>query len=108
MTKAKERGSEMDFLEDLFDFGDRKHGKRGKESHEHDDDHHDDFDDDQHNLNFQQKSNVCLNCSEHVAVGAKFCPSCGKSLQKALNCIQCGNKIATNATFCPECGNKVR
>ena len=46
----------------------------------------------------------CPSCGKPVDVHAKFCPECGKSMQRS--CPACG-KPAGQAKFCPECGTKI-
>jgi ribosomal protein L40E len=109
----------MDFLRDLFDFGDRKRRKRGginqNEDH-HDDDHDDDHDHHQPypNSSYPQVSTnpdaslpgvVCRNCSAQTVQGAKFCHRCGTAIDVPKICASCGSKLPTNALFCPQCGS---
>ena len=51
-----------------------------------------------------QKS--CPNCGKPVPAGAKFCPSCGQNLAGA-SCPECGAQVEAGAKFCPECGNNL-
>jgi len=48
----------------------------------------------------------CPYCSTPVAVGAKFCPSCGKSLQ-GVRCSKCGATNDVGSRFCKECGTQL-
>jgi ribosomal protein L40E len=113
----------MDFLEDLFNRGDRKHQKNGggfqNEDH-HDDEHDDDHDDDHHRHQYSINSYpqvptnpaavlsgiVCRKCSTQTLQGAKFCHGCGTAIEIILNCASCGSKLPANAPFCPQCGYK--
>lgn len=115
----------MDFLEGLFDLGDRKRQKRGgffqNENH-HDDDHDDDYDDHENHHQHQHPTNsypetpanpaavlsggVCRNCSTQTIQGAKFCHGCGTAIEVILNCASCGSKLPANALFCSQCGYK--
>jgi ribosomal protein L40E len=110
----------MDFLEDLFDFGDRKRQNRNRstENGDHHDDHHDDDNDDrQHYATGPYPQNptntaaflpgiVCRKCSTQTIQGAKFCHACGTAIETALNCASCGSKLPANALFCSQCGYK--
>ena len=121
----------MDFLEDLFDLGDRKRRKNGGLFHDddHRDDHHDDHDhhqqyptnsypqapaNSQFPVNQQFQPNpaaslqgvVCRKCSTTTLQGAKFCHGCGAELKALLNCASCGSRLPANAPFCPQCGYK--
>lgn len=44
----------------------------------------------------------CSGCKSENPDGAKFCVSCGSSLQ--ASCTQCGSSLPAQARFCPECG----
>lgn len=46
---------------------------------------------------------ACPYCSTPVAQGAKFCPSCGQSLQ-GVKCSKCGAANEIGSRFCKECG----
>jgi hypothetical protein len=114
----------MDFLEDIFDFGDRKHRNRdgvfhNGEHHDHDDDH------DEHNDHRFQNSNntypqvstnpgpilsgvICRKCSTPTFQGAKFCHGCGAAIETTTICASCGSKLPDNILFCPQCGYKNR
>jgi membrane protease subunit (stomatin/prohibitin family) len=107
----------MDFLEDLFDFGDhkkRKHGdshygKHGGHDHDdHYDDHHHDNEHDNYQNQPKRQGAMCPSCSAQNMQGAKFCQGCGTALNVASHCTKCGNKVAANDSFCSECGNKLR
>jgi ribosomal protein L40E len=121
----------MDFLEDLFDLGDRKRRNRGgifQNGDHHDDDHHDDH---EHHPNQgstypqvsmnsplpgnQQFSTapaasltgvVCRNCSTQTVQGAKFCHGCGTAIDIIQTCASCGSKLPARALFCAQCGYK--
>ena len=112
----------MDFLEGLFELGDRKRQKRGgffQNDDHHDDDHDDEHDDHQ---NHQQQYPVnpspqvlanpavaptgilCRKCSTQTIQGAKFCHGCGIAIEMSLKCASCGSRLPDNAPFCPQCG----
>jgi ribosomal protein L40E len=121
----------MDFLEDLFDFGDRKRRKNGglfqNIGGHHDDDNHDDHDhhqqyptnsypqasaNSQFPVNQQFPANpaaslpgvICRKCSTPTMQGAKFCHGCGTAIGTLLKCASCGSQLPANAPFCPQCG----
>jgi ribosomal protein L40E len=114
----------MDFLESLFDLGDRQRRKSGGffQNGDHHDDDHDDEHNDAHNHHQQQYSTnltqvptmpvaalsgfVCRKCSTQTLQGANFCHGCGTSLEMILNCGSCGSRIPVNAPYCPQCGYK--
>ncbi|MEI7845088.1 MAG: zinc ribbon domain-containing protein [Chloroflexota bacterium] len=121
----------MDFLEDLFDFGDRKRRNKGgffQNGDHHDDDHHDDHDyhPNQGNIYPQVSMNspipgnqpfstvpaaslpgvVCRNCSTQTVQGAKFCHGCGTAIEVIQTCASCGSKLPARALFCAQCGYK--
>ena len=122
----------MDFLEDLFDFGDRKRRNRAgifQNGDHHDDDHHN-----LHNQNQQYPGNafpqgsinspfpanqqfpeipgaslpgaICRKCNTQTIQAAKFCHGCGSAIESILNCASCGSKLPVNALFCAQCGYK--
>ena len=53
----------------------------------------------------------CPRCGTMVPAGAKFCPSCGTSMEvsggsgPAVTCPKCGAAVASGVKFCPNCGN---
>jgi hypothetical protein len=110
----------MDFLEDLFDLGDRKRRKhRDGDYDKHHERSHDDeyFEDDHHEHNDREhgyyenqqgRGTFCPCCSTQAQQGAKFCQNCGTTITVLSNCSGCGAKIATNASFCSECGKKLK
>ena len=49
---------------------------------------------------------ACPYCNSQVAKDARFCPSCGKSLE-APRCSKCHRVNALGAKFCVECGEKL-
>ncbi len=114
----------MDFLESLFELGERNQRKKNgffqQENHHADDDDHDDYHDhDPHqqipaNFHPQVPINpvmtragiVCQNCSTQTIKGAKFCHGCGSAIEINSNCASCGSQLPANAPFCPQCGYK--
>jgi sec-independent protein translocase protein TatA len=49
---------------------------------------------------------ACIYCNSRVAKDARFCPSCGKSLE-APRCSKCHRVNTLGAKFCVECGEKL-
>ena len=116
----------MDFLEELFELGKRKYQKSGGVFH--DKDHKDgDPDDDDDNKRRQYptrsypqgpayrpqvtsnpvvflSSIVCRRCSTQTVEDAKFCHSCGTSIELNLTCASCGSKLPVNESLCSQCG----
>jgi sec-independent protein translocase protein TatA len=48
----------------------------------------------------------CIYCNSRVARDARFCPSCGKSLEPP-RCTKCQRVNTLGAKFCAECGEKL-
>jgi ribosomal protein L40E len=126
----------MDFIEDLFDFGERKHRNKGgffQNGGHHDEDHHDDDHHGDHGhrqnqddpftqgpMNSTQPANqpfptaplislagvMCRKCSTHTVQGAKFCHVCGTAIDLLQICASCGSKLPANGLFCAQCGYK--
>lgn len=48
----------------------------------------------------------CFYCKSPVVAGAKFCPSCGKSLEPP-RCHKCGTLNTLGNNFCSSCGEKI-
>jgi uncharacterized OB-fold protein len=93
----------MDFLEDLFDFGDRRRGKGKGDRDDHDD--HDNHDNDRKR---GQQDLSCNKCSKPIMAGAKFCPACGAEISAQAFCVKCGSKLMPGSAFCQECGTKTK
>ncbi len=49
---------------------------------------------------------TCFYCNSPIAIGTKFCPTCGKSLQSPA-CPKCGTINPLGNKFCRECGSKI-
>lgn len=47
----------------------------------------------------------CIQCSQELEEGAKFCYSCGAKVQNTF-CSKCGAEIPSDAKFCGSCGSK--
>ena len=119
----------MDFLEKLFEIGNRKYQKSGGVFHDRDrkDDDHDDDDDDDDDKRRQYPTRsypqspayhpqvtsnpavflsniVCRGCSTQTVQGAKFCHSCGTSIEPILTCASCGSKLPVDESLCTRCG----
>ncbi len=48
-------------------------------------------------------SSKCFFCSSPIGKNAKFCPTCGKSLERP-KCAKCGTLNELGHKFCAECG----
>ena len=106
----------MDFLENLFDFGDRKNrGGRHGGHDDHDDDHrdYDRYDDHHPRTDNRHPENGkivggirCTKCSTPLADSFKFCPDCGAAVSRISKCGSCGGELVANAKFCAACGAK--
>jgi sec-independent protein translocase protein TatA len=53
----------------------------------------------------EESKSKCFFCSSPVAKDAKFCPSCGKSLE-APKCPSCNSVNPLGSKFCKNCGEK--
>ncbi len=49
---------------------------------------------------------VCYFCKAEITASARFCPSCGKSLEPP-KCAQCNTVNPLGGKFCKECGAKL-
>lgn len=108
----------MDFFEDLFDFGDRKHRgeKRGSNhNHKYDDDDHDQRYNDHppSNQGYDKQRRVagtlkCIKCSSSLTDSINFCPHCGTPVSQQIKCNFCGVEIIPQAKFCASCGAKAQ
>ncbi len=118
----------MDFLEKLFEIGNRKYQKSGGAFHDKDykdDDHDDDDDDDDKRRQYPTKSYsqvpayrpqmtlnpavflsniVCRRCSTQTVQGAEYCHNCGTAVELNLTCASCGSKLPVNESLCSQCG----
>lgn len=115
----------MDFLEELFKISKRKYQNSGGVFHDkdHKDDDHDDDDDKRRQYPIRSypqslayrpqvtsnpavflSSIVCRRCSTQTVQGAKFCHSCGTSIESILTCASCGSKLPVNESLCIQCG----
>jgi|GEM_PF-2475123 len=118
----------MDFLEELFEFGKRKHKKSGdvfydKRRKEDDDDDDDDDDDKRRTYPNREYTHapvgdmwapvnpvillsniVCRRCSTQTVLGAKFCHGCGTAIAVSLSCESCGSKLPVHTSLCSQCG----
>ena len=59
-------------------------------------------------------TNNCPHCGTDIRPGARFCGTCGNSLQEEpaapsglANCPHCGMPLKSDAKFCPHCGMSV-
>ena len=48
----------------------------------------------------------CKNCGAKIQKNARFCPDCGKEVEKNL-CPHCGAELDANSNFCEKCGKKI-
>ena len=106
----------MDFLEDLFGFGDKRRGgtgtfNRGNDHHDggdHDDSGHHDRDGHAEGSEFtdRKSSQECPRCRRVALPGAKFCNDCGQALlaNSRVHCLGCGLIQQAGAKYCPGCG----
>jgi DNA-directed RNA polymerase subunit RPC12/RpoP len=109
----------MDFLEDLFDRGDRNR-RRGGGSYQNGDHSHDDHNQGYEHQNRYPPNNpqgapngaaflpgvACPKCGIQTVQGAKFCHGCGAGMAMITNCGGCGAKLPESGIFCPQCGYK--
>lgn len=52
----------------------------------------------------------CTNCGQTLQQGTRFCPSCGKAVDKEIGkmrCKHCGAILEENSVFCTECGKNI-
>ena len=63
----------------------------------------DDNDSDIAMLPAKKGDTTCFYCKQPVAVDAKFCPSCGKSLESP-RCSKCNTVNSLGDKFCRSCG----
>ena len=54
----------------------------------------------------EEAKSKCFFCSTPVAKDAKFCPSCGKSLESS-KCPNCNSVNPLGSKFCKNCGEKI-
>jgi uncharacterized paraquat-inducible protein A len=65
-----------------------------------------------------QSMSKCPHCGNDVALGAKFCRSCGERIPEqhpatqspipnVTTCPECGASLSNNAKFCSGCGSRV-
>lgn len=62
-------------------------------------------------------TNACPHCGKPLRPGARFCGSCGKTLQESkvtpptqsekTTCPHCGKPVRPDAKFCPSCGQSI-
>ena len=55
----------------------------------------------------EQSALNCPDCSNPLAVDAKFCPQCGHQLLVFNQCVKCAKNLTPNAKFCSRCGTAV-
>jgi len=53
-------------------------------------------------------NNLCEDCGFQLQPNFRFCPGCGKSLQKLGKCPKCGYDNEPNAHFCQNCGSQLQ
>lgn len=49
---------------------------------------------------------ACPHCAAPIAKGTKFCPSCGRSLERT-KCPNCTTMNEAGSKYCKECGNQL-
>lgn len=110
----------MSLFEDLFEVfeGKRRKGYHGghydKHNIHHDkhlyDNHHDHCEHEDYQVNpslYKNRERLsCPQCSVAVGPEAKFCHSCGASLNSYKNCPGCGSRMQVDSVFCSNCGRK--
>lgn len=93
-----------EFLEELLDDRERRHGY----DHRHDSCYDDPgYDPTRADLAARQ----CAACALPVPRGARFCPGCGASQEPgaaAWSCFLCGHALPPGARFCSGCGDAVK
>lgn len=99
----------MDFLEDLFDFGDRKHRNRGgafQNGDHHDNDHHDDDHHNEHNQHQQTPGNTYpqVSINSPIPANQQFPTNPAVSLPGVV-CRKCSTQTVQGAKFCHACGS---
>ena len=106
----------MDFLEDLFDIGDRKHRNKGgifqngdhhDNDHHSDDDHHDNHDHHQssHNNSYPQSSfNSPIPGNQPVQFNPPLNSNTTDTFSSTL-CRKCSTQTVQVAKFCHACGS---
>ena len=57
--------------------------------------------------NTEKGGMICAECGENLPKNAKFCPICGKKIEKQKFCPACGERVGARAKFCPSCGEKI-
>ncbi len=58
-------------------------------------------------LGYQDEGTNCVHCNAKVARGAKFCPSCGQTLEPN-RCPRCNTMNGVTNRFCSACGEELR
>lgn len=51
-----------------------------------------------------EKEKICSNCNQKYPVDSKFCPHCGAKAETNQICTNCGQKYEPGIKFCPNCG----
>jgi len=57
-------------------------------------------------LTARKASATCFYCKSPIVPDAKFCPTCGKSLEAPV-CSKCGTKNKLGDRFCGNCGTSL-
>jgi hypothetical protein len=103
----------MDFLEDLLDFGGRKHRNGHQGGHDNYDDDHDRNYDNRKPINRGYDANgrvagtmPCSKCNKIIVDTFNFCPHCGTPIPRIVKCSSCGAEIVSFSKFCSSCGAK--
>jgi membrane protease subunit (stomatin/prohibitin family) len=50
---------------------------------------------------------ACPNCGNPVAVGSKFCNTCGNQIPQGVVCGNCNAQLPAGSKFCTSCGAKI-
>lgn len=49
----------------------------------------------------------CSYCNAIIPLNIRFCPNCGKKVNKIIFCTECGNEVNPEDKFCINCGERI-